>query len=300
MEYSFTSPFNSGEYQDGAKPLTSIELSILRVLEEIKNKKHWNLKIKDPKISEKWKAELSGHFEKEIIDYAFGELNYYANVFTEKVVPGPIDNVYVADDYIPQETLEDFEAQVSKLENVDEALKDYHPGSNKQVLDIVHPSLYPLIYGLSRAISTDVSLREVPDWRESIGKGEIVEAPQNSAKKVNEFFDILTNDSDSFKSTKYQWLPSEFQVTEGKVKILSYINNLHPEHHSKLYRSIESIFELFIPLFNQCLTDSCTENTHDKRVGEDLYYNEDFDTFVERTLKAEGGWKGDSDDVDEG
>ncbi|PVU94367.1 hypothetical protein BB560_005942, partial [Smittium megazygosporum] len=299
MEYSFTSPFILGDYQEGAEPLTTVELSILRVLEEIKNKKHWNLKIKDPKISGKWKAELSGHFEKEIIDYAFDELEYYADAFTENIVPGPVDKVYVADDYIPIETLEDFKAQVSKLENVDESLKDYHPGSNNQVLDLVHPSLYPLIYGLSRAISTDVSPQEVPNWRESIGKGEIAEAPYDKEKVANEFLSRSSNDLSIYKSFKYQWLPSEFQVTEGKVRILSYINNLHPELFSKLYRSIESIFGLFVPLFSQCLTDSCIENTHEKRVDESSYYNESYEEFVERILKAEGGWKGDPYDFSE-
>lgn len=58
------------------------------------------------------------------------------------------------------------------------------------------------------------------------------------------------------KSTKFQWLPSEFNVDEdGKVFIASYINNLHPETHADLYKSLASIFEEFVPMFNKVLTD---------------------------------------------
>lgn len=40
--------------------------------------------------------------------------------------------------------------EVSKLENVPDSQKDWHPGSDKQVLDLVHPSLYCLVYGVSQ------------------------------------------------------------------------------------------------------------------------------------------------------
>lgn len=65
-----------------------------------------------------------------------------------------------------------------------------------------------------------------------------------------------TNDLPSYsKSKKFQWLPSEFRVDEsGSVRISSYINNLHPEHHPKLYKCIEKIFEKFVPMFNKVLT----------------------------------------------
>ena len=36
--------------------------------------------------------------------------------------------------------------------------KDWHPGSNKQVLDLVHPSLYPLVYGKTLGKQPDGSI----------------------------------------------------------------------------------------------------------------------------------------------
>ncbi|TMW69410.1 hypothetical protein Poli38472_001566 [Pythium oligandrum] len=54
---------------------------------------------------------------------------------------------------------------------------------------------------------------------------------------------------------KKDWHPG------GHVKILSYINNLHPVQHEAMYGSIASIFERFVPLFDRVL--SCLTNEHD-------------------------------------
>jgi len=83
------------------------------------------------------------------------------------VVPSPVDGVYQADGLIPQELRETLLKGVAVLENVDDAKKDWHPGSNNQVLDLVHPSLFPYIKGVSRI--TDGS--PLP-WKEFLGAGE--------------------------------------------------------------------------------------------------------------------------------
>jgi len=71
-------------------------------------------------------------------------------------------------------------------------------------------------------------------------------------------------------SKKYQWLPSEFIVdTKGEVKIDSYINNLHPIHHSQLYACIGKIFQQFLPLFKKVLTDLSSPRPN--RLNSDLY-----------------------------
>lgn len=36
------------------------------------------------------------------------------------------------------------------LEDIPDRLKDWRPGSNGKVLDLVHPSLFPLLYGRSK------------------------------------------------------------------------------------------------------------------------------------------------------
>lgn len=53
-----------------------------------------------------------------------------------------VDYTWQSDALIDDKLRSDLIAGVSALENVEDAQKDWHPGSNNQVLDLVHPSLY--------------------------------------------------------------------------------------------------------------------------------------------------------------
>jgi hypothetical protein len=121
--------------------------------------------------------------------------------------------------------------------------KDWHPGSNGQVLDLVHPSLYPYVYGVSRQLPKADNRKLA--WNELFGRGEI------------QFFQ--GDDEQNYichESKKFQWLPSEFVIDSvtGAVQIDSYINNLHPEEHESLYATLEKIFSKFVPMFEILLT----------------------------------------------
>jgi len=84
------------------------------------------------------------------------------------------------------------------------------------VLDLVHPSLFPYVFGTTR--QTDVEARP---WYKFIGGGEITSAvpppPDVPAVKPNRWAPI----SKEYGTSKmYQWLPSEFAVDEeGHVVI---------------------------------------------------------------------------------
>ncbi len=47
-----------------------------------------------------------------------------------------------------------------KLEDLFEGKFDYHPGSNNQVIDLVHPSLFPLQYGTPIKIGSEYAIAE--------------------------------------------------------------------------------------------------------------------------------------------
>lgn len=51
--------------------------------------------------------------------------------------------------------------------------KDWHPGSKNQVLDLVHPSLYCLIYGITRKTTNNIPLDKSIDM---IGEGESIKS----------------------------------------------------------------------------------------------------------------------------
>jgi hypothetical protein len=46
---------------------------------------------------------------------------------------------------IPEELQKSIETQLDAIANLPE--KDFHPGSNNMVQDLIHPSLYPYIQG---------------------------------------------------------------------------------------------------------------------------------------------------------
>ena len=62
--------------------------------------------------------------------------------------------------------------------------KDYHPGSHKKVIDLIHPSLYPYVKGISPHIN-GISKYDFEDtenldrWNRPIGKLEISEISEN-------------------------------------------------------------------------------------------------------------------------
>lgn len=115
-----------------------------------------------------------------------------------------------------------------------ESQKDWHPGSNGQVLDIVHPSLYCLVNNRTLARKGDNLEYSPLDFSLSEDK---TEAPA------------------PYFSRRTAWLPSDFKVSDdGKSTTLvsPYINNLHPDNQG-LYEVIEHILGKFIPMWERVL-----------------------------------------------
>lgn len=84
-------------------------------------------------------------------------------------------------------------------------------------------------------------------------------------------------------SKHFQWLPSEFLVDKnGRVKIASYINNLHPHRHKDLYRTLEKIFGKFVPMFEKVLKRQQTPRRIRVDFEEFLYKNSHRDPEGER------------------
>lgn len=123
---------------------------------------------------------------------------------------------------------------MAPLESVPESEKDWHPGSDGLVLDLVHPSLYPIVYG------------------RTMGKD-----PESATASVLVAPTFGQNTS-QFISKHFQWLPSDFFVDhDGKVTLTSpYINNVHPTRHKELYSVIPEILQYAIPMFERVLSDA--------------------------------------------
>ena len=133
---------------------------------------------------------------------------------------------------------------------------DWHPGTGGKVLNLVHPSMYPLVYGRSRGIQQEVIGVEdaISVWA---GKGEVIN-PDMNEEGQSESVDRIT------WSQRFQWLPSNFAVLDHKsVECESYINNLHPTKYKPIYRMIEKLIGKALPLWDQCLV----QYQRDARIG---------------------------------
>lgn len=111
---------------------------------------------------------------------------------------------------------------------------DYHPNTGTVVLDVVHPSLYPYLHGVSKVTGAEANLpRFCRGTQQHTHKKDFWERP--------------------YEDSKFQWLPSIFDVSEDgeNVSISSYINNLDRQQYHDVYVGLERLFKLFLPLFEK-------------------------------------------------
>lgn len=139
-------------------------------------------------------------------------------------------------------------AAVAPLENVPDDEKDYHPGSDEKVLDLVHPSLWPLIYGRTRILS-DKRIN-VKNCLNHGGLGDVIPRPHpDELRHTNKRY--YRHSQHPSLSPNFQWLPCDVSLDEeGRAKIDSYINNLHPLQHTKLYSTIEKFIAKALPAWD--------------------------------------------------
>jgi hypothetical protein len=129
-------------------------------------------------------------------------------------------DVVKSDLAIPEDLKHSLRAAVRPLEDIPEKYKDYHPGSGGKVVDIVHPSLFPLIYGKSRVLEN--SLIGLDDCIANCGKGTILPIRADEEMKLDrkgkrEYRMGRSNLPDPY-GKHFQWLPSEFDISGDGVK----------------------------------------------------------------------------------
>jgi hypothetical protein len=178
-------------------------------------------------IDSKWQKCRLVEFEGSLVAWVSARISkgthipipppaYYhpaSSIFTKHTMGAQIFHV---DSLLPQILAESLEQHLDIL--LHEKPLDLHPGSDGHVVDLIHPSLYPYIKGVTQV--TDE------------------EALEACAKIEGD----------------YCWLPAEFSVSDnGIVSIDSYINNLDQETHGDLYFDIAQVFQTMLPMFEQTL-----------------------------------------------
>ncbi len=137
---------------------------------------------------------------------------------------GPYDRIWLADSLVSSDLGKRLLLAVNPLEDVPDEQKDWHPGSDQQVLDLVHRC--PLVYERTFGKKGDIY--------------DVYQAPPKASSIQPECH------------SRIQWLPSDFVVSsDGSVKLSSpYTNNVHPIYQPELAEIIEKVIsEAAIPLW---------------------------------------------------
>jgi len=125
--------------------------------------------------------------------------------------------VYLEKNHISEELTDKLKCMINTMRAKDPV--DWHPWSDNQVRDIIHPSLYCYVRGISKVVPAYIETYEAV--------GELV---------------------------RYQWLPSDIFIDkDGNVTFDSYINNLHRKEYIPLF---EHLLTSFVPHFEKVLGTS--------------------------------------------
>ncbi|TEB24438.1 hypothetical protein FA13DRAFT_1756864 [Coprinellus micaceus] len=259
---------------------------MMRFMNAVTDKPQWTRKVFNSTIVEKWRGEalndgpvFETQMTERMFNYCIQELQHVA----ERHIDAPRGavqvlhtdaGVYKSDTAVPEGTKLALQKAVAVLEDVPEEQKDWHPGSDGKVLDLVHPSLFPLVYGRTRVLPLGAKPTTLDGCIERSGEGD--DDPQAA-------YDEAT------WSRKFQWLPADVDISGERPRILSYINNLHPQRHKKLYRLVEDVVEAAIPLWNLTLAPYASLYTAPRRiVYEECRYDPDPENNTPEPQREEG------------
>ncbi|KAK1833711.1 hypothetical protein QBC39DRAFT_254200 [Podospora conica] len=246
--------------------VTLREMRMLSFMGQITDKPDWDTKVFDETIVSRWRAEADArpaepdgdvYMSKAMFDYCIAELRDKAEQFKRTGHVNVLDAevaVVKSDVAISGELQNELRAAVRVLEEVPDNKKDWHPHSNETVLDLVHPSLYPVIWGVTRALEEGTV--PLDGCISMTGKG--VTLPPYDGKGANPYpghwLNADTEIPEINKWGDYQWLPAEVELGEdGSAKIMSYVNNLHPVQHKDLYGILGRIVAATVPLWKETL-----------------------------------------------
>ncbi|KAF2106157.1 hypothetical protein BDV96DRAFT_675784 [Lophiotrema nucula] len=263
-------------------PLPVREVAMMDIMERLTDKDRWDTKVFDEKIIERWRKEALEIPDTELWSLATGgnlmNLDPLEGIMTEATFDCCIEELRKKALYHQKTGLVptlDACASVAKSDKIvtaslhqrlrfafEKLLRDqppdWHPHSNETVRDLVHPSLYPLVYGRSKVLKTEsVGVKgAISKWA---GKGDVIDRvewnpdPHEGRSRRIPSFDIPSD----YWSNIYQWLPANLAFSNdgsNAVRFTSYINNLHPTRYSDIYRTIEELVEASLPAWDQCGT----------------------------------------------
>ncbi|CAK7268113.1 hypothetical protein SEPCBS57363_002931 [Sporothrix epigloea] len=246
-----------------SRGLTQREQRMLEFMDDFTSDRDWTHNLYNKKLMQKWRfstrwdervMDRDDYLSDEMFDYCIKELKEKA-VRLEDVGFITILNAEVTvvkSDFAVSEALgASLKECVARLEDGPAWQKHRKLSSDKQIFDLLDPSLFPVVFGVTRALPYGTV--PLDDCGAYVGCGtpttaEPIEQRTSSSTRHNGL-------------SRFQWLPADvsiFKAEDGRnttAKIVSYINNLHPHHNRALYGVLEKLVAVAVPMWEEVLTD---------------------------------------------
>ncbi|KAH8073337.1 DUF4246-containing protein [Aureococcus anophagefferens] len=240
----------------------ALELRLRALSAEMRAKPEWWVKVGDEAIVGRWRAEAAAYAPLEF-DWALGEARWLA----ARAAAAPLARPSPAAGAFETESAVDGDLEAALLDGVAalrrepaHGARDVHPGSDGQVVNHIHPSLYCYVHGVTPVFRRlRISFDKLDSFSKLIGAGtrqgdHVDLLGDDLFARRRQPNPIVHGDPTSFSSRRYQWLPAELDVAaDGTASFKSYVNNLHPRRHAPLYRALERLFSRCVPLFESVL-----------------------------------------------
>ncbi|KFY35493.1 hypothetical protein V494_05861 [Pseudogymnoascus sp. VKM F-4513 (FW-928)] len=258
------------------------EVFMMVLMDRLSDKVDWHKKVFDEEIVSKWRKEALEQPEDKLysqlvegktgdkvpmprariisetaFDYCINELREKATHFQQTGLIPTLDSagntIVKSDTAVTPELQDELRAAFDQLRADQASDVDWHPRSDEKVQDLVHPSMYPFVYGESHFFQEEVVgvSDAIELWS---GRGKVPKAGEHAISD-GQYSRRMVEIPDEYWSDKYQWLPANLAFQEdGNVKFTSYINNLHPTKYPSIYRTIEKLIDTAIPAWDQLLT----------------------------------------------
>ncbi|EPQ29753.1 uncharacterized protein PFL1_02972 [Pseudozyma flocculosa PF-1] len=257
---------------EAAEPYTAAEREVDAAIRALLEKDDWKAKAADETIAAKWRQEAIDQqgFSPSQADYLIAKMRYMAtNPPRRGVEYSGVPGVYVSDVLVGPQTVDALKRTVGEYaQSIPETRRDYHPRSDDQVWNLVHPSLHPLhaftpvlpaefsscsdgqpsvlAYNATALLkrlhpgeegkraAADVAMSDADKKLEAESAGAAMKAPY---PPTLDGLTITLPDlpkSESESGTKYRWLPAEIRVDVDagsgtpSASFVSYINGLSP------------------------------------------------------------------------
>ncbi|KAJ2099358.1 hypothetical protein GGI09_002830 [Coemansia sp. S100] len=141
-------------YNCHAEPIDAlVERRMRQMSSDIRSKSDWIDSLNDADARAGWAAEAKAKGLTIVeLAYVLDELAYYASLHPpgSNIRLSAADDVWFCDALVDAQTTNELKDYAAILESVSDRQKNWHPNDRSRVLNLIDPSLFPLIYSRSK------------------------------------------------------------------------------------------------------------------------------------------------------